>query len=122
MLRTILSENQYDPKLVTTANMNPSRRPCAPPSAWPIPINNALRTPSSNAVLMTLDMVVSDFRLQALGSRLSALVKLGAPGLQTSHFRLHTFPILRSYRVASSPATSAARTGSHSTSTCSCNA
>ena len=30
--RTILSENQYDAKFVTTANMKPSTRPCAPPS------------------------------------------------------------------------------------------
>src|SRR5436309_8846325 len=71
MLRTILSENQYDPKLVTTANMNPSRTPCAPPSAWPIPINSALTTPSSNAVLKTLDMVFSRFRLRDFDFRLS---------------------------------------------------
>src|SRR5206468_9456157 len=110
MLRTILSENQYDPKLVTTANMNPSRRPCAPPSAWPIPINSALRTPSSNAVLITFDIKPSS--LDHHGGR-------GGRGgsILTQHDFSSCPPwyvLPRSYRVASSPATSAARTGSHS--------
>ena len=48
--RTILSENQYQRKLVTTANRKPIIMPCAPPSAPPTKSSSALSTPSSSAV------------------------------------------------------------------------
>ena len=54
---TILSENQYETKLVTTAKRKPRTRPCAPPSASPRNSSSALIAPSSSAVLTVLDMV-----------------------------------------------------------------
>src|SRR3989442_15203112 len=54
MLRTILSENQYDPKFIATAKKNPKIRPWPPPSISPRNMTSALSAPSSSAVLTTL--------------------------------------------------------------------
>ena len=54
-----MSENQYDTKLVTTANRKPRTRPCAPPSDSPRNSNSALSAPSSSAVLTVFDIGIS---------------------------------------------------------------
>ncbi len=59
MLRTILSENQYDPKFMMAANANAMTRPFEPPSQSPSASNTALMSPRSNAVLIPFAMVLS---------------------------------------------------------------
>ncbi len=56
--RTILSENQYEPKFMTTAKTKPRTRPCAPPSASPRNRNSALIAPSSSAVFKPFGIVL----------------------------------------------------------------
>src|SRR5206468_2827859 len=56
MRRTIVSENQYDAKLVATARTNPNTRPCAPPSASPRNVKSPVIAPSSRAVFAVLDI------------------------------------------------------------------
>src|SRR4051794_3388964 len=67
MRSTILSENQYDAKLVPTANRNPNIRPPAPPSACPIIISSALIVPNSSAVLTVL--FICSYQLTAISSQ-----------------------------------------------------
>src|SRR5512144_2976110 len=57
MRSTILSENQYETKFITTANTKATIRPPAPPKNSPMASRTALRRPRSRAVLMPLFMV-----------------------------------------------------------------
>ncbi len=52
--RTILSENQYEPKFMTIAKPNASTRPCWPPSRSPMTSSRALSSPSSAVVFKVL--------------------------------------------------------------------
>src|SRR5215207_2523725 len=54
MRRTILSENQYDPKFMTTAKTNAIMRPWPPPASSPMTSRSPLNSPRSIAVLNTL--------------------------------------------------------------------
>src|SRR5262245_53363005 len=57
MLRTILSENQYEPKFMMTAKTRPTIMPWPPPIHSPISKNNPLIAPSRIVVLSTFDMM-----------------------------------------------------------------
>ncbi len=59
MRSTILSENQYDPAFIISANANAITRPCCPPSASPIARNRRLISVSSSAVLNQFVIMMS---------------------------------------------------------------
>ena len=71
MRRTILSENQYEPKFMTTAKTNAMTRPFAPPSSSPItrsrPLSSAEQQRRFQAVRHSLILLC--FGLQAEGRR-----------------------------------------------------
>src|SRR5439155_26830922 len=69
MASTILSENQYEAKLVAAANMKPSTMPWPPPRTSPRSRNAALITPRSRAVLIVFDIVLNRRRATFLYAR-----------------------------------------------------
>ena len=78
MRRTILSENQYDAKFVTTAKKKPTTMPLAPPSASPMTSSSALIVPSSSAVFTR---VVHEF------SYVVSLIRVMQPGHERGAIR-----------------------------------
>ena len=72
MRRTILSENQYDTKFMTAANMNAITSPFAPPKYSPIASKTALSRPSRSAVLIPLAMCLFYRAFRSGSPRLAA--------------------------------------------------
>src|SRR6476659_7430786 len=67
MRRTILSENQYDPRFMTAAKTNAIMRPFEPPATSPMTSNSPLRSPSSSAVFTPFAMIVDSILTRRAG-------------------------------------------------------